>query len=166
MCIYQRKFIAIVLFAATVSAQSGGNFEVSQPVFTNGGEKSNGGNLDLTGTVGQPSSGVNSSGGRFALRGGFWQALFAPTSAMVSISGQVLTAEGNGIFGAKVFLTSISGAVRQVSTNQFGYFRFDDIEVGQTYILSISSKRYQFSNPAQVMTIVEEMNDLNFVANN
>jgi hypothetical protein len=47
-------------------------------------------------------------------------------------------------------------------TNSFGYYRFDDIAAGQSIIISVTSKRFQFA--AQVFNVTEEINELNFVS--
>jgi hypothetical protein len=53
-----------------------------------------------------------------------------------------------------------------VRSNLFGYFRFTDVPAGETYIFSVSAKRYTFQNPSIVRSIVEETGDINFVAQN
>jgi CSLREA domain-containing protein len=83
----------------------------------------------------------------------------APTSASVSVSGRVL-ADGAGVYGAIVTMSDASGEIRSARTNPFGYYHFTDVRTGATYIFSVSSKRYSFS--PQVVTIYEEMTDLNF----
>ncbi len=45
-------------------------------------------------------------------------------------------------------------------TNQFGFYRFDDVKAGQTYIVTIRSKQFTFS--PQVVYLTGEMLDLNF----
>ncbi len=89
-------------------------------------------------------------------------AITAPTAALVSTSGRVLSLFGRGIAQARVSLTDAQGQKRTVSTNSFGYYNFNNVEVGQTYILSVSAKRFQFQ--PQVITISEEAVGLNFVA--
>jgi WD40 repeat protein len=88
----------------------------------------------------------------------------APTAANVSVGGRVLTANGQGIRNARVTLTDANGATRTAITGSFGYYRFDDVEVGQTYIVSVRSKRFQFSNPTLVITLMDELTDLTFTA--
>ncbi len=154
---------AALIFAATVSAQTGGTFEITQSVVANGGGASANGNFGLTGTAAQSIAGTISTGGGFASRGGFWQSFFAPTAALVSVGGVVLQDGGGGIFKARVSLTD-GGAVRTALTNQFGYFRFDDIEVGQTYIVSVSHKRFHFGNDTQVVFVADEITGLIFTA--
>ena len=83
----------------------------------------------------------------------------APTAASVMISGRV-TNYGRGISGAIVALTNGRGIARTARTNQFGYFRFEDVEAGQTYIIDAHSKRYIFA--PQVITLNENLTNLNF----
>ncbi len=47
-------------------------------------------------------------------------------------------------------------------TNFFGYYSFKDIPAGETYVINVYSKRYQF-NP-QVINLTEDLNELNFIA--
>lgn len=88
----------------------------------------------------------------------------APTAANVSVSGRVLTAYGRGIRNARVTFTDSTGATRTVLTSSFGHYRFDDIEVGQTYVVSVRSKRYQFADQAHVVAVNDEITDLDFTA--
>lgn len=164
---YKKIFVATAIcmfLSAIASAQSGGTFEITQSVVSNGGGVNGGGKFGLTGTTGQSVAGTNSTGGQYGVRGGFWQGFFAPTAAMVAVSGRVLMAQGRGIFRVRVTLTDANGISRWAMTNAFGNFRFDDVEVGQTYIVSVRSKRYQFSNETQVVMVTDEINDLIFNA--
>ncbi len=63
-------------------------------------------------------------------------------------------------------MTDSNGATRTAFTNSFGYYRFDDVSAGESYIFSISGKRYSFNQSTQVHTIVDQTNDVNFVADN
>jgi CSLREA domain-containing protein len=86
----------------------------------------------------------------------------APTAASVSVTGRILTSSGRGIANAVVAMTDPGGNTRFARTSTLGYYRFDDVQVGGTYIFTVSSKRYEFG--ATVRTITEETNNLNFVA--
>jgi hypothetical protein len=88
----------------------------------------------------------------------------SPTAATVSISGRVMTASGRGIMNVRLSLTDSSGQVRTARTTSFGYYRFDDVQAGETYILSAIGKRYTFSQPVQVLNINEETDAVNFIA--
>ncbi|MET0752067.1 MAG: LamG-like jellyroll fold domain-containing protein [Pyrinomonadaceae bacterium] len=87
-----------------------------------------------------------------------------PTAASVSVGGRVTLGKGKGIANAHLTLTGSGGDTRLAITNQLGYYRFDDVAVGETYILTISSKRYQFEQPTQVLTVTDEISDVNFMA--
>lgn len=89
--------------------------------------------------------------------------LTAPTAATVSVGGRVMTTRGKGISNVVVTMTDSSGNVRTTTSLDSGYYRFDDVEVGETYILSVRGKRYIFNQSSQVMNINEETNDINFI---
>ena len=86
----------------------------------------------------------------------------SPTAASVSIGGRVLTPEGRGLRNALVTIVGADGEAKTTRTTVFGYYRFTDVQAGQTYVLRAVSKRYQFV--AQTVNVVEETSDLNFVA--
>jgi CSLREA domain-containing protein len=88
--------------------------------------------------------------------------ILAPTAASVSVSGRVLSPAGRGLTNATVILTDTAGNTRSASTSTFGYYRFDEVAAGQTYVLTVVSKRYQFT--PQVVTVTEDLNELNFAA--
>ncbi len=109
-------------------------------------------------SVGKTSN-INLAG---ADQGAFYifKTLTAPTAANVSISGRVLTVNGLGIPHSIVNFTDADGNIRTARTNQFGYFRFDDVEVGQTYIFQVSAKGYLFA--PQVINVGDSISGLNF----
>jgi hypothetical protein len=95
-----------------------------------------------------------------------WTAgLVAPTAANASIEGRVLTADGNGIANAEVVVTG-GGLTepRVYRTNQFGKYRFDELPVGENYVISVVSPRFVFTNPAISLTLFESVTEVNFVA--
>jgi predicted extracellular nuclease len=88
-----------------------------------------------------------------------------PTAANVSLAGRVSTADGYGLKNATVVLEggNILGS-QTVLTGPFGYFRFDDLQVGLTYILTVRAKRYVFTDPTRVINLDAELLDVGFVA--
>jgi hypothetical protein len=88
----------------------------------------------------------------------------SPTAATVSISGRVMTAGGGSITNARLTLTDSQGNVGTTTTDSSGNYRFDDVQAGETYILTATGKRYSFSQPVQVLNINEETNQVNFIA--
>lgn len=86
----------------------------------------------------------------------------APTAAGVSIGGRVLTEDGRGIYKARVSLTDANGNTRTVISNQFGYYRFNDTEIGQTYIIDAVHKNHQFA--PQTIFPTEDVSEINITA--
>lgn len=91
--------------------------------------------------------------------------VLTPSAAGASIEGRVSTVNGTGISRAVVEITGgqLSQPMR-VLTNGFGFFKFEDIEVGHTYIVSVSAKRYTFAEPSRVVSLVDNLGDIDFVA--
>lgn len=85
-----------------------------------------------------------------------------PSAASVSIGGRVLTDFGRGVAKARVSLTDSNGETRTTLTNPFGYYWFEEVAAGETYVFSVSHKRYSFA--PQVLSVTEEISDLNFTA--
>ena len=88
--------------------------------------------------------------------------ILAPTAATVSGSGRILSANVRGVSRARVALTDASGETKTVLTNQFGYYRFDQVAASETYIFEARHKGYQFA--PQVLFVTEEAAELNFTA--
>ena len=155
---------ALLLQPSLITAQTGGQFAIMQSVIANGGGNSSGGNFGVTGTTAQTSVGAIGSGGNFGLYGGFWQAFFAPTAAMVSVSGKVTLANGGGISNVRVLMTNQAGETQSAVSNTFGNFRFETVAAGEIYVFTVQSKRYQFSVPSQVLSVNDNVTDLLFIA--
>jgi hypothetical protein len=94
---------------------------------------------------------------------GAFEVQASPTAATVAVSGRVTTASGRGIQNVRLSLTDSNGQVRTALTTSFGYYRFDDIQAGDTYILSAAGKHYTFSQPLQVLNVNEETDEVNFI---
>lgn len=88
----------------------------------------------------------------------------SPTAAGVSVAGRVLRSDGNGLGRVTVAVTDNSGNRQTVLTNAFGYYRFDELEVGQTYTVTVSSKTHQFENPSRVISLSEDIDNADFTA--
>lgn len=86
------------------------------------------------------------------------------TAANVAVSGKVATAKGSGIKNITVTLTDSNGMTLTAKTNSFGHFRFDGIAVGQTCFVSVFSKRFTFDHQTQVLTVNENLTDIDFIA--
>jgi hypothetical protein len=110
-----------------------------------------------------PDAGWVGIGGEFVVEGDITPFL-APTAANVSVRGRVVTASGLGVAKASVTLTAPDGQMRTVLTNPLGFYSFDDVEVGFTYVVSVAAKRYSFANPSITTGVVDELFGLDFVA--
>jgi hypothetical protein len=97
---------------------------------------------------------------------GGWELAFLPlTAADVSMSGRVTTADGRGIRNAHVVISGNGlPEARVTTTGSFGYFTFEGLQTGQTYVVTVNSQRYTFSVPSRVITLVDNLADVDFVA--
>lgn len=91
-------------------------------------------------------------------------AVLNPNAAEVSVGGQIKSANGNGINNVAVSLTETNGTTRTVKTNAFGYYNFEGIEVGQTVTLTVNSKRYTFANPTRIVSVAENVGDVDWTS--
>ncbi len=89
---------------------------------------------------------------------------FAPSAANAAISGRITTSQGAGIRGVNVSVVNSNGATFSSITGTFGYYRFENMPVGETYILSVRAKRYSFANPTRVINLNDELTSEDFVA--
>ncbi|PYT00948.1 MAG: hypothetical protein DMF63_04585 [Acidobacteria bacterium] len=87
-----------------------------------------------------------------------------PTAATVSLSGRVRTSGGVGISNAILTLVGQDGSTRISRSTSFGYFYFDDVPAGATYFLSVKHKRFTFNQPGILISVLDEITGLDFVA--
>ncbi|MGC2235505.1 MAG: lamin tail domain-containing protein [Pyrinomonadaceae bacterium] len=92
------------------------------------------------------------------------QAALQPTAASARIEGRVVTADGNGISRVTVTLVDSSGNTQRFITNGFGYFAFEGLPTGETYVISVSNKRYQFNPSTRAVSLSEDLTDFEFRA--
>lgn len=83
------------------------------------------------------------------------------TAAPVVVMGRVVTMNGRGIKNARVTLTDGNGVFRSATTNSFGFYRFDNVPSGKSYVLSAIAKGYVFQS--QFVEVNDSISDLNFV---
>jgi hypothetical protein len=100
------------------------------------------------------------------VNGGWGLEVLGATAANASISGRVATADGRGIRNANVVITGNSLAQPiVVTTGSFGYFTFDGLSTGETYVVTVNSQRYTFSTPSRVISLIDNVVDADFIAN-
>jgi hypothetical protein len=86
----------------------------------------------------------------------------APTAATVAVGGRVLDTNGRAVSRAFVNMTDATGAVRSGITNPFGYYRFDDVRAGDSYVFQVRHKSHIFA--PQVLSVTDRLNDFDFIA--
>ena len=93
--------------------------------------------------------------------GGWGIEFMAGTAADGIVSGRVLTPEGAGLRGARVTMIDSRGVARVVTTSSLGYYQFDEVETGETYIIGVASRRYRFAS--KPITISDSLTEVDFV---
>lgn len=84
------------------------------------------------------------------------------TAAGVSIEGRVLSTDGFGLNNVRVLLTDSRGVTRTALTSSFGYYRFDSVPAGNSFVLGAGSKRYSFSQ--RVIEVFDSLTEVDLVA--
>lgn len=84
-----------------------------------------------------------------------------PTAAGASISGRVLRANGRPLSRVTVRLLDGQGNVRIAMTSSFGYYRFEDVPVGETYVLIPRHKVYRFD--PQTISLFDDLAQVDFI---
>jgi hypothetical protein len=115
--------------------------------------------------VNDGESGLAGNAAAVNAAGGWGLELLGPTAAGVSLSGRVVTRTGQGIRGAKLTIAGAGLAVPlTVTANSFGYYRFDGVPAGGTYIVSVSSGRVVFDEPARAVNLLDAVGGFDFTA--
>jgi hypothetical protein len=116
-----------------------------------------------------PSS-VNAGANTFTATGvttfsGWAAGVLVPTAASADISGRVLTADGRPIANVRVILSG-GGLPESIEmyTGQFGYYSFNDLPVGQNYVVTVKSRRFHFTDPSHIFTLEDDIIGSDFVA--
>ena len=78
-----------------------------------------------------------------------------------TVSGRVLTPNGQGLRNAVVSMIDSNDHKRTATTNSFGSYRFDNVETGRTYVMAVSAKRYRFQT--RMITVTDDLSDIDFV---
>lgn len=162
-----KTILAVIIFLLPIAAQTGGNYTITQSVVAGGGQSSAGGNFTVDGTIGQNLAGAISVGGannQFSVRGGFWAAeSLAPTAASSSISGRITGSQNNGI--ARITITvldTFTGITRSTTTNSFGIYRMDELELTHLYVVTAQSKKFTFAPESYYINLFNEQTETHF----
>jgi hypothetical protein len=91
--------------------------------------------------------------------------LAGPTASAAEIGGRIANNSGRSTRNVLVRLLDLeSGEVRYSVTNAGGRFRFADVMVGKTYVVTPYGKRYGFEPNSIVINHTEARDDVNFMA--
>ena len=92
-----------------------------------------------------------------------------PTATEVPVGGRIVVKTEEGMVGvgsSVITLTPVAAGVRYTAvSNSFGYFQFDSVAVGETYILTVAAKGYTFDPPSMTISVFDPIQDLQFIAN-
>ena len=81
-----------------------------------------------------------------------------------TLKGRIRTARGLGADRVLVSLTDGLGNVRYAMTNNFGYYRFINVETWKPYTIRLQSKKYTFASTELLVNFIESNPDINFVS--
>jgi hypothetical protein len=81
------------------------------------------------------------------------------------VSGSVYDRFGLPLSNVIVTMSFESGYSLTTQTNPYGTYRFDDITAGETVVVRVSAKQYTFMEPMRIITVEEDISDLDFTAN-
>lgn len=84
-----------------------------------------------------------------------------PSAVPVTLGGRVTTPNGQNLRNAVVSLIDSNNVRRTATTSSFGLYSFANVASGQTYTMTVGSKRYRFE--ARIVTPTESVSNLDFV---
>jgi hypothetical protein len=89
----------------------------------------------------------------------------SPSAGDASIRGKVLTAAGRPISGAVVTIVNLNtGETTNIVTGTHGTYAMKGLDVSNYYTVSVSARRYVFSDAARTFELVEDLAGFDFVA--
>ncbi len=91
------------------------------------------------------------------------QTNLSPTSAGVGLAGRITTSTGYGLSQIKVTIAGVTlGDPRTAITNPFGYYDFADLPAGHSYVVTVSSKGYSFSQSPRLLYVGDDVTNYDF----
>jgi len=88
--------------------------------------------------------------------------LFSTTAAGAAVSGRVTDSLGRALSGVRLMLSGGSGQPIYAQTGSFGYFVFDGVPAGGTYVLSAEAKQHSFA--PLVLSVSEDVSGIDITA--
>jgi len=94
-----------------------------------------------------------------------FQSSLIPSASPGSIMGRVTGPTGRGLSKVTLISTNLAtGEIRRVSTNTFGYYFIEDLELGSVYSVGISSKTHRFVESVRTVVLNDNLEGFDFVA--
>lgn len=88
---------------------------------------------------------------------------FGTTAAPVSVTGRVTDENGRGIGRARVMIQNLNTEeTRTVITNWSGNYRFNDLPVGDLYVITISNKKAGFTRQTRSLILTNDEENIDF----
>ena len=106
----------------------------------------------------------NNGSGIIALDNFLINPVSAPSAAGATINGRITDANGRGLKHVVVMMTG-DGLEDTIyaTTSAFGYYHFEDVPAGNTYILTPFSRTYSFDQPSVVINVNGDFAGADFV---
>ena len=91
----------------------------------------------------------------------------APTAAHAAVGGRIVDSRGRGVRGVTLSLfDASSGVTTYATTNGFGYYVFEDLEVMDFYVLTaFDTRKYRIADNERSFTLRDNLANVDFVAN-
>ncbi len=79
----------------------------------------------------------------------------------VSVSGRVVSPSGLGLRNVTISITDPNGVRRTATSSSFGFYSFDNVQTGQNYTVTVSSRLYRFQQ--RVVNVSGELTNIDFI---
>lgn len=87
-----------------------------------------------------------------------------PTAATAVISGRIFDINGGAVKDVSVSVSGANGAALSTRTNNFGFYRFAELPVGESYVITVRSRRYTFATDSRIVLLMDDLSDQDFTA--
>lgn len=88
-----------------------------------------------------------------------------PTAATAIVSGRIFDIYGGYAKDVAVSITSLATGERlSTRTNSFGFYRFTELPVGGSYLITVNSRRYTFATDTRIVFLMDDLSEQDFTA--
>ena len=78
-----------------------------------------------------------------------------------TVTGRILTPNGQGLRNAVVSITDSRGVRQTTTSSSFGAYVFANVRGGETYTISVGSRRYRFA--PRILLVPSNLNDVDLI---